>query len=186
MPGGMPDPVASVSVVIPTIGRARLAEVVAATLADATATEVVVVADRDPDRVDAVLAGAGLLEDPRVLVVAGPGRGPAAARQTGIARAGGDLILLLDDDVVPGPGLVAAHRDAHGAGDRLIVVGPMPVAAELRAASAIARVYANDYDAEWAGLLANPAAVVHDLWGGNVSIRRADGLAVPQVGELGD
>ena len=182
----MPEPIASVSVVIPTIGRARLAEVVAATLADPTATEVVVVADRDPDRVDAVLAGAGLVDDPRVVVVAGPGRGPAAARQTGIDRARGDVVLLLDDDVVPGPGLVAAHRDAHAADARLIVVGPMPVAPELRTASAIAHVYANDYDAEWAGLLADPAAVVRDLWGGNVSIRRADGLAVPQVGALGD
>src|SRR5690349_14526465 len=115
MPGGMPEPIATVSVVVPTIGRARLAEVVAATLADPTATEVVVVADRDRHRVDAVLAGAGLGDDSRVVVVAGPGRGPAAARQTGIDRARGDLVLLLDDDVVPGPGLLTAHRDAHAA-----------------------------------------------------------------------
>ena len=62
----------------------------------------------------------------------------------------------------------------------------MPVAPELRAAHAVAHVYANDYDAEWARLIAEPAGVVRDLWGGNVSVRRSDGLAVPQVGDLGD
>ena len=186
MAGGIPEAIGSVSVVVPTIGRARLAAVVTAALADPATTEVVVVADRDRARVDEVLAGARLNGHGRVVVVPGAGRGPAAARQAGITRARGDLILLLDDDVVPGPGLVAAHRAAHGDGARLIVVGPMPVATELRAASAIAHVYANDYEAEWAGLVVDPATVLHDLWGGNVSIRRADGLAVPPVGDLGD
>src|SRR6478736_6773068 len=110
MAGPIPGAIASVSVVVPSVGRERLAAVVAGALADPATTEVV--------------------------VVAGAGRGPAAARQDGITRACGDLIVLLDDDVVPGPGLVSAHRDVHAGRERLLAVGPMPVARELRASSA--------------------------------------------------
>src|SRR4051812_46486656 len=104
MAGPIPGAIASVSVVVPSVGRERLAAVVAAALADPATTEVVVVADRDPARVDAVLRASGLDADARVVVLAGAGRGPAAARQDGITRARGDLIVLLDDDVVPAPG----------------------------------------------------------------------------------
>jgi glycosyltransferase involved in cell wall biosynthesis len=179
------ETIASVTVVVPTIGRARLAEVVGGVLADPATGEVVVVADRDRARVDELVAMAAS-GDPRVVVVAGEGRGPAAARQTGIERATGELVVLLDDDVVPAPGLVTAHRAAHASGTRAVVVGPMPVAADLRATSAVARLYANDYDAEWSRHLERPDSALRDLWGGNVSVRRVDALAVPQVGPLGD
>ena len=68
--------------VVPTIGRARLAEVVDAALADPATTEVVVVADRDRHAVEAVLAAGGLRDDARlVLVVAVPaGARPRRAR----------------------------------------------------------------------------------------------------------
>jgi glycosyltransferase involved in cell wall biosynthesis len=186
MTAGIPDAIDTVSVVVPTIGRARLADVVAAALRDPATTEVVVVADRDRRGVDALLDAAGLRGDGKVVVVDGDGRGPAAARQAGVARSRGDLVVLLDDDVVPGRGLVTAHRDAHVGRARLLVVGPMPVAAELRRSAAIAHVYANDYDAEWSELVVDPARVLYDLWAGNVSLRRADALAVPPVGELED
>jgi hypothetical protein len=104
----------------------------------------------------------------------------------GIVAARGDLVVLLDDDVVPEPGLVTAHRAAHADRARAVVVGPMPVAPSLRREDAVAHIYANDYDAEWSGLVADPTGVLRDLWGGNISLRRTDALAVPQVGELGD
>jgi GT2 family glycosyltransferase len=44
--------------------------------------------------------------------VAGPQRGPAANRNHGASLAGGDFILFLDDDVEPGPELLAGYRAA--------------------------------------------------------------------------
>jgi hypothetical protein len=186
MAGAAPTPITSLSVVIPTIGRARLAAVVDAALADPATTEVVVVADRDRPSVERVLAAADLADEPRVVLVDGAGRGPAAARQTGIVASHGDVVVLLDDDVVPEPGSVTAHRAAHAMSARAVVVGPMPVAPSLCAQDAVARIYANDYDAEWTEHVADPSSVLRDLWGGNVSLRRSDALDVPQVGDLGD
>src|SRR5438034_117709 len=94
----------TVSVVVPTIGRARLADLVGAVLADDATTEVVVVADRDRAVVEAMVAPVARSRAP-VVVVDGPGRGPAAARQAGVEHATGDVVVLLDDDVVPVPGL---------------------------------------------------------------------------------
>jgi len=70
-------------------------------------------------------AGAALLTGPSV--------GPAGARNRGLARASGEVVLFLNDDVVPRPGLVAAHARAHerareaGVGSAL-VVGAAPFA----------------------------------------------------------
>jgi GT2 family glycosyltransferase len=52
--------------------------------------------------------------------------GPAAARNHGFGAASGELILFLDDDVVPTPALVREHVAAHVRfGDRAVVIGPM-------------------------------------------------------------
>jgi glycosyltransferase involved in cell wall biosynthesis len=40
-------------------------------------------------------------------------RGPAAARNLGIGQAKGDLLLFLGDDILPKPGLLARHVQAH-------------------------------------------------------------------------
>jgi glycosyltransferase involved in cell wall biosynthesis len=160
--------------------------VVAAALSDAATTEVIVVADRNRDGTDAALAGFGLERDSRVVVVDGPGRGTASARQCGIERARGDLVVLLDDDVVPESGLVSAHRAAHDGRAAMIVAGPMPVAPQLARMHAVARIYANDYAGEWSTLLAEPGLMLLGLWAGNLSVRRADAVAVPQVGDAGD
>jgi GT2 family glycosyltransferase len=42
-----------------------------------------------------------------------PNQGPAAARNLALAHARGPLILFLDDDVLPSPGLMSAHARAH-------------------------------------------------------------------------
>lgn len=109
------------TVVIPTVGRPTLAELLVglARQEGFSAAEVIVVDDRPepappievPDEV------AGRLS---VRIVPGLGRGPAAARNLGARLARTAWIAFLDDDVVVPEGwALALQRDLDGAGDRV-------------------------------------------------------------------
>ncbi len=107
-----------VSVVIPTRNRCGwLLEAVDAVCAQAYAGgfEVVVVDDGSTDGTAAAVRQAS-----GVTVVDGGGRGPAAARNTGIAAARGEVVAFLDDDCLPQEGwlesiaMVAAVKGAAG------------------------------------------------------------------------
>ncbi|MFI8321318.1 glycosyltransferase family 2 protein [Streptomyces sp. NPDC085529] len=107
-PGNRPHPAPPrYAVVVPTVGRPSLRTCLTA-LARATEAappaRVVVVHDRPGD--DGTVPDLPVPDALRdvTTVVAGPGRGPAAARNTG-ARLAGDApwIVFLDDDVVPSP-----------------------------------------------------------------------------------
>ncbi|HEX8968979.1 MAG TPA: glycosyltransferase [Chloroflexota bacterium] len=55
-----------------------------------------------------------------------PHQGPAEARNLGVASAAAELILFLDDDVVPAVDLIQVHVATHAAeGDGAVVIGPM-------------------------------------------------------------
>ena len=85
----------SYAVVIPTIGRPRLAELVAAVDGDPAPSCIVVADDRrDADSALDLPATAAPL-----LVVRSHGRGPAVARNAGWRAADADWIAFLDDDV---------------------------------------------------------------------------------------
>ena len=56
-----------------------------------------------------------------VTLLRGPGRGPAAARNLGVAQAGRDFVAFTDDDCLPSPGWLRALA-AHLADDRADVV----------------------------------------------------------------
>jgi len=102
------------------------------------------------------------------------------ARERLVREAGGDVVLLLDDDVLAEPGLAAGHRAAHAADAGLVVQGYMPVAEEaLRASGLPAELYSMWYEAQVPGWEADGDNVLRGLWGGNVSIRREDALRVP-------
>ncbi len=102
----------AVSVVIPayraaaTIGRA-LDSVLAQTSAP---REVIVVDDGSPDDLDAALARF----DGRVTLIRKPNGGASSARNTGIERAGGDIIAFLDADDYWEPHKLARQLDLLG------------------------------------------------------------------------
>jgi glycosyltransferase involved in cell wall biosynthesis len=116
-----------VSVVIPTRGRpAALARCLAGLAAQehAGALEVVVVDDGSPEP-EAVITAAGSSIRVRL-----PGDGPAAARNAGVQRASGEIILFIDDDCFPAPGWVAALTAAIVDGKGDVVAGrTVPAAA---------------------------------------------------------
>jgi HAD superfamily hydrolase (TIGR01662 family) len=107
----------SVAVVIPSAGRPSLRRLVDALAAadGPQPDEVIVVDDREPAARERPL----LTDAPRpVVVLPGPARGPAAARNAGWRSARSGWIAFLDDDVVPPrdwPARLAA--DLHGLGE---------------------------------------------------------------------
>src|SRR5687768_13143566 len=96
--------VPSVTVVVPTYNRRdRLHSVLLGlTTQDYDVSfETVVVSDGSDDGTDEYLAS-GLVPLP-VVACRQPNSGPASARNRGFETASGELILFLDDDVVPSP-----------------------------------------------------------------------------------
>jgi Glycosyl transferase family 2 len=164
----------SVSVVVPTVGRtAELRAIVSTLESDEAVREIIVVDDRARPHQPLGLT----CSKPLILVDTG-GKGPAPARQAGVEAASGEVILLLDDDVVPAANLARGHAAHHREGLPLLVVGAMPVSSSDRQHGFPITLYAQDYD-RWSRLAASdPEYLITHLWGGNVSLRRADALVV--------
>lgn len=112
----------TVDVVVPAV-RADLVARLLDALGDALGVREVVVVWDSAERAPA-LTGAR--------VIAGPRRGPAAARNAGWRATSGDWIAFLDDDVIPAPDwaarlqddLATAASDVAGVQGRVVV--PLP------------------------------------------------------------
>jgi glycosyltransferase involved in cell wall biosynthesis len=104
---------AGVTVVVPTVGRPSLARTLAAIPADPD-VEILVVDDRR-DRTDPLPVALS----PYAKILAGPGRGPAAARNVGWRAARHRWVAFLDDDVVPDAGWPDALRSDVDAPERV-------------------------------------------------------------------
>lgn len=116
-----------VSVVVPTFNRCQGLEELLRALAQQTYPadrfEVVVVDDGSSDGTSELLR---TIQTPYVLrSLCQANGGPAVARNRGVEHAQGDLIVFLDDDIVPLPELLAMHVAAHGSTADQVVIGPM-------------------------------------------------------------
>ncbi len=167
---------------MPTHGRAdRLSEVLVPLLEDPATSEVVVAVDGADAEAEAVLRG--LAErDARVRwVVLDDSVGTARAKLAAARASTAELLVLLDDDVRALPGLVSRHLAAHRERAGLVVVGAMPVetVGERRVLDDLAgRVYQRNYEQAQDTFRASADNVLSKLWGGNVSVRREDYLAL--------
>jgi glycosyltransferase involved in cell wall biosynthesis len=104
-----------VSVVVPTRDRPhQLAACLRALVAQTSAVHEIVVVD--DASVDAVAVADVVATVPAARLVRGLGRGPAAARNIGVAAATGDVVCFTDDDCRPEPGWVAALAAQVGEG----------------------------------------------------------------------
>ena len=167
------------SVVVATHNRvARIAGLLSGLLANVGDAEVVVVDDGSSD---------GTLDElrrlatthPELRVVAAPNRGEWAARLEGARVATGEVVLMLDDDVLIEPGVLEAHAAHHAGADRLVVVGYMPLPPVPADRHSWARdFYGRAYEGHCRAWEADPASVLQTLWAGHLSLRREHALAL--------
>ena len=69
------------------------------------------------------------------------------AREMGVQLASCEVILALDDDVIPRPGLVSGHARRHAAEKGLVVLGAMPVVTPAgRRPDITAQIYGASYE----------------------------------------
>jgi glycosyltransferase involved in cell wall biosynthesis len=112
-----------VSVVMPVYNRAFMIRQVIDSLLHQTYTplEIVLVDDASSDDSFAVIR-----QYPQVVARRHPcNRGPAAARNTGLELASGEIVLFLDSDVLAPPDLAAVHAQLHRRRARCIVQGQL-------------------------------------------------------------
>jgi GT2 family glycosyltransferase len=164
----------SASIVIPTRDRPSYLRVALASIAPQAAAadaEVLVIDDGGPGAQTRALAarfGAGYVPHPRP-------QGLNVARNTGVARSGGDLVVFVDDDIRAEPGWLQAllhAADEHPSVD--VFAGPIRPSLEGRAPRGCGR------EAPITSLeLGEHDRDARHAWGANMAIRRS---ALERVG----
>lgn len=168
------------SVVVPTFNRlGRLRRVIAALERQgypSDAYEVIVISDGSTDGTEAYLEA--FRSTMRLQWFTQTNRGPAAARNAGIANATGEFILFIDDDVVPEPQLLGEHaRSHHEAARDVVVLGPLltPEGFEMTPwvrweQEMLMKQYRAMLNGDW-------TATARQFYTGNASLRRSHILA---------
>lgn len=170
----------SIDVIIPTRNRDhRLRSVITPLLDDPAVARIIVV--NDADRTVPAAKGPDLTPiSTRAEVIHTGGIGPAKARQLGAHETSADVLLFLDDDVVPEPGLPTRHLEQHRSRNHLLVCGYTPVTPRGPgvALSPEAQVYRASYEKRCRQYDLDPESLLTNLWGGNFSLPREDALAI--------
>ena len=117
---------------------------------------------------------------PKLRAIRQPHAGAGAARQNGLEHCRGRVVLFLDDDVLPLPGLASAHLCVHRKTPGLLVVGSLPPEPPPRRTvhSVVEQIYVEDYDVCCRDYERDPDTVLAHLWSGNMSLSREQALAV--------
>ncbi len=158
--------------------RKRLPELLDAVLAEPFSEVVVVVNGGDDGSLELLEKRAGADDRLRPLAIEAAGKPAAVLR--GIEETSAEVVLILDDDVLPKAGLAAGHARHHAAGSELVIVGYMPVAhpPRRRKGDFGTELYSRAYERVCDEYAADPSSILEGLWGGNVSLRRADTLRI--------
>ena len=172
----------ALTVVIPTHDRPRELETTLRALlaqeADPELTEIIVVSDGPSPTTRAVVEGVAPASRVAVRYFEQPKAGQGAARNVGIHQARGKIVLMLDDDITAGPGLLAAHLAAHDGRDDVIAVGALPVAPRDRE-PAHHRIVREWWESEQQRMAASSyAGGFRDFVTGNISVKRQNLLRV--------
>lgn len=171
----MPNTTPAISVVVPTYQRCAAVQRALAALALQTLPperfEVIVVVDGSTDGTREALGSLSMPYRLRVLEQANRGR--AAACNAGIAEAAGEVIVLLDDDMLPAPGFLEAHGRLQPEGARRGVMGAVPIPTSADSPP-LTRYISAKFGAHHQDL-ARPGHVLRlrDVFTGNFSIRTA-------------
>jgi GT2 family glycosyltransferase len=170
-----------VSVVVATFNRLpllqRLLEQLAAQTLPPSDFEVLVVDDGSATPVAPALSA---LATPYALTVETQANaGAAAARDRGIRKARGELLVITDDDMQVGKGFLAQHLAAHPPGSRRAVMGRIQSDPALGQMPFFERWYAYRLDT-LARTVADGTRTLkgNSVYTGNLSLRRADYLQV--------
>jgi len=163
------------TVVIPTFHRVdHLGETLAPLLADPATAEVLVV---DDGLDDAATRFVRSLPDPRLKAICVENGGQGRARQIGLERAIGTVVVFIDDDVVAEAGLISGHVRLAERGK--VVLGYMPTPQPKRRVGAFAtNHYIRHYEEHCHRWARNPESVLAHFWSGNFSMMREDALRV--------
>lgn len=162
------------SVIIPTYQRCQSVRRALTALAGQTRPadeyEVIVSIDGSRDGTDEML---GRFTAPyRLRGVWQENQGRAAALNVGIRLAEGDLLVLLDDDMEPAPGFVAAHHRAHGGQTELGVLGAVPITVDS-ASTPLVRYVGRKFNRHLEKVAAPGYSLrLRDFYSGNFSMRR--------------
>jgi GT2 family glycosyltransferase len=162
-----------VSVLIPTHQRREAVRRALLALAEQTdpadGYEAIVSVDGSSDGTEEMLAALDLPYELRV--TAGPARGRAAACNSGLALARGEVLIVLDDDMRPVPAFVERHRAHHPPDSRRCALGAVPI--ELDGSSPRAARYVSAKFNSHLERLAEPGHefAPRDFYSGNASLR---------------
>jgi glycosyltransferase involved in cell wall biosynthesis len=171
---------ATTSVIVPTYNRcAEISATIDAILVDDAVDELVVVVDGCRD---------GTLEllerrrdvDTRIRPFFIENRGEDGARQVGVEQAVGDIVVIVDDDVLLAAGTVTEHMRHHSSHEGSVLLGYMPVRLPSRRSSrdVYTFYYQRAYEVHVNQWEREPQVILQHFWGGHFSMRRADALKV--------
>lgn len=161
----------SSSVVIPTYRRGNIAlDTLHALLALAEPADELLLVDQTLDHPAEVASALQALHDAgRVRWIRLSEPSIPHAMNVGLREATSDVVLFLDDDIIPDPALVAAHRQAQAEGDAALVAGQVLQPGQQTETLRVGEPFRFTSDAP---------ARIDEFMGGNFSVRRDVALAL--------